>query len=122
LDRSTLRRIEEKTGVNFSSKWRQSQKYAESLQTPLNHLKKNLSKASKILLLDGKHVNILGESVCVHIAYDTAIGVIDYWIDDTENKTAYTYVLRRLKDFKYEPICVISDDHSSITPLLRNSS
>lgn len=119
MDKSTLRRIEEKTGVNFSSKWRQSQKYAESLQTPLDHLKKNLSKASKILLLDGKHVNILGESVCVHIAYDTVIGVIDYRIDDTENKTAYTYVLRRLRDLKYVPICVISDDHSRITPLLQ---
>lgn len=118
LDRSTLRRIEERTGVGFSSKWRQSQKYADFLPTPLDNLKKNLSKASKILLLDGKHVNILGESVCIHIAFDTEIGVIDFWIDDTENKTAYSYILRRLKGLGYEPICVTSDDHSSITPLL----
>lgn len=118
MDRSTLRRIEEKTGVGFSSKWRQAQQYADFLESPLENLKKNISKVSKILLLDSKHVNILGESVCVHIAFDTEIGVIDFWIDDTENKTAYSYMLRRLKDLEYEPICVTSNDHSSITPLL----
>lgn len=118
LDRSTLRRIEEKTSVSFSAKWKQAQKYADHIHEPLENLRKKNSKASKILLLDGKHVNILGESVCIHIAYDTGIGVVDFWVDDTENKTAYAYMLRRLKDNGYEPICVVSDDHSSISTLL----
>jgi transposase-like protein len=118
LDRSTLRRIEENTSVSFSAKWKQAQKYADHIPGPLDNLRKNLAKASKILLLDGKYVNILGESVCVHIAFDTHIGAVDFWIDETENKTAYTYLLRRLKDFRYEPICVVSDDNSSITSLL----
>lgn len=119
MDRSTLRRIEKKTDVHYSTKWRQAQKYADQIIEPLENFRKNFLKASKILLLDGKHVNILGESVCVHIAYDTNIGVVDFWVDDAENKTAYAYMLRRLKDFQYQPICVVSDDHSSITPLLR---
>jgi len=33
-------------------------------------------------------------------------------------KTAYAYLLKRLKDLQYEPICVVSDDHSSISFLL----
>ena len=118
LDRSTLRRIEIKTDVHFSTKWRQAQKYADHIPEPLENLRKNFSKSSKILLLDGKYVNILGESFCVHIAYDTGIGVVDFWIDDTENKTAYALILRRLKERQYEPICVVSDDHSSIGSLL----
>jgi len=104
--------------VSFSAKWKQAQKYADLIHEPLENLRKNLPKASKILLLDGKYVNILGESVCVHIAFDSGIGVIDFWIDDTENKTAYAYILRRLKDLGYEPICCVSDDHWSISSLL----
>lgn len=63
-------------------------------------------------------MNILGESICVHIAFDSGIGVIDFWVDDTENKTAYAYIIRRLKDLGYEPVCCVSDDHSSIGKLL----
>lgn len=118
LDRSTLRRIQTRTDVNYSAKWRQAQKYADLIYEPLEHLRRNLSKASNVLLLDGKYVNVLGESVCIHIAYDTLIGVVDFWIDDTENKTAYTYVLRRLKDNGYDPICVVSDDHGGISSLI----
>ena len=119
MDRSTLRRIEEKTDISFSAKWKQAQKYADHIPEPLDNLRKNLTLASGILMLDGKHVNILGESVCIHIAFDTGIGVIDYWTDDTENKTAYGYMLRRLNDLGYEPICGISDGHTGITPLLQ---
>lgn len=118
LDRSTLRRIENKTDISFSAKWKQAQKYADHIPHPLEHLSKNLSNTSKILLLDGKHVNILGNPVCIHIAYDSKIGVIDFWVDDSENKTAYGYILRRLKDAGYEPICCVSDGHSGITSLL----
>lgn len=63
-------------------------------------------------------MNILGESVCIHIAYDTHLGVVDFWVDDTENKTAYAYILKGLKDNDYEPICVVSDEHISIRSLL----
>lgn len=119
MDRSTLRRIQKRTEIHFSTKWRQAQKYADEIIHPLEHLKKNLERASRILLLDGKYVNIRGESVCIPIAYDSAIGVVDFWIDDTEIKTAYAYILQRLKEYSYEPICVVSDDHTSITPLLK---
>lgn len=118
LDRSTLRRIEDKTNVNFSAKWKQVQKYADHVYEPLHNLKLNLHKTSKILILDGKYVNIRGESICIHIACDTAIGVVDFRIDDAENKTAYAYILQRLKKIGYEPICCISDDNLSISSLL----
>lgn len=118
MDRSTLRRIQERTDVNYSSKWRQAQKYADHIPNSLVNLTKNLSKASRILLLDGKYVSVLGEPVCVHIAYDTGIGVVDFWIDDAENKTAYSYILRQLKDRGYEPVCAVSDDNSCISTLL----
>lgn len=69
-------------------------------------------------MLDGKYVSILGKSICIHIAFDSSLGVIDFWIDDTENKTAYGYILRRLKEVGYEPICCVSDDNISISSLL----
>ena len=121
MDRSTLRRIQKRTDISFSAKWRQVQQYAGKIIPPLDHLHRKIKESSNILLLDGKHVNILGESVCIHIAYDTAIGVVDFWIDDTENKTAYGYILQRLSERGYEPICCVSDDHFSITPLLREN-
>ena len=49
LDRSTLRRIEERTDICFSTKWKQVQKYADLINSPLE---RDFSKASKILLLD----------------------------------------------------------------------
>ena len=104
--------------MSFSAKWKQAQRYAEHIPHPLENLKKHLTKASKILLLDGKYVSVLGLPVCVHIAYDTGIGVVDFWIDDAENKTAYSYILRRLKERGYEPVCAVSDDNSSISTLL----
>jgi transposase-like protein len=105
--------------VYYSSKWRQAQQYAKHIPCPLENLKKNIAKASKILLLDGKYVSVLGQSICVHIAYDTHVGVIDFWLDDGENKTAYSYVLRRLKDSCYEPVCVVSDGHWGLESLLK---
>jgi hypothetical protein len=89
LDRSTLRRLEDKTDIHFSTKWRQAQKYADHVPHPLERLKENLTSTSKILLLDGKYVNIRGSSVCIHIAYDSKLGVIDFWIDDSENKRCW---------------------------------
>lgn len=114
-----MRRLEHKSSISFSAKWKQAQAYARHVIHPLDNLRLHLHKASHILLLDGKFVPILGRSRCLHIAYDTAIGVIDFWLDDTENKTAYGYILRRLKEHDYEPICVVADDHASISDLLK---
>lgn len=84
----------------------------------MENLKKNLNKATGILILDGKHVNILGDDCCIHVAYDTGIGVVDYWIDVTENRTAYGYIYRRLTDVGYKARCIVSDGHSGIVSLV----
>lgn len=48
------------------------------------------------------------------IAYDTGIGVVDYWIDVTENATGYSLILQRLGKAGYRPVCVVSDGGGSI--------
>lgn len=53
------------------------------------------------------------------IAYDTGMGVIDYWIDVTENKTAYGYLFQRLDQAGYKIKCLISDGHLSLLPLIK---
>lgn len=45
--------------------------------------------------------------------------MIDFWIDDAENKTAYAHILQRLKGLGYEPICGVSDDNLSISSLFK---
>ena len=40
-------------------------------------------------MLDGTFTKIKGKQKYIHIALDINIGVIDYWIDDTENTTVY---------------------------------
>ena len=98
--------------------WKRVQAYAKCLPSPLEHFKKNRHAATSILILDGKHVRIRGEDFCIHIAFDTGLGVVDYWIDVTENKTAYGHIIRRLRDAGYPFRCVVSDGHFSIVPLL----
>lgn len=122
LDRSTLRRIEKRTTVNYSTKWRNAQKYAEHIPTPLENLGKNLFQASRILMLDGTFTKVNGITKCIHIAYDTGIGVIDYWIDDSENKTAYWYLLRRVEEKGYKPIICLSDGNTSILQILKEKN
>lgn len=54
------------------------------------------------------------------IAWDTGMGVVDYVIDCTENKTAYSYLFQRLIDKAgYKPICVVSDGHFSLIPVIK---
>jgi len=62
---------------------------------------------------------VKGEGRAIMIAYDTGIGVIDYWIDCTENKTAYSYIFQRLDKVGYKTICVVSDGHFSILPIIK---
>lgn len=72
--------------------------------------------------MDGKWVRIRGESFCIHIAYDTGLGVVDYWIDCSENKQAYGYILRRLHDAGYELRVAVSDGHSSLVSLFEEEN
>lgn len=81
---------------------------------------RNRDKATHILLVDALFLNVKGESTAVMIAWDTGIGVVDYVIDRTENKTAYSYLFQRLIDKAgYGPICVVSDGHFSILPIIK---
>jgi transposase-like protein len=122
-DRSTVRRIKDRTKTKDHTKhWRNAQKYSKHIPSPLENLKQNLSKVSGILLLDATYVKVLGEGRFIHTPYDTGIGIVDYWIDCTENKQAYGYVLRRLSDVGYKPLCVVSDGHWAIESLLEEES
>lgn len=96
-----------------------AQSYANHISSPLENFIKNKEKASGILLLDATFTKVSGKDRAILIAYDTGIGVIDYWIDVTENKTAYNYILQRLKDAGYELICLVSDGHFSILPIIK---
>lgn len=122
MDRSTLRRIEERTNKSHFNHWKLSQKYAEHIPSPLEYLKAHLKKASGVLLWDGKYVNILGEEHCIHIAYDTILGPVDYFVDVTENKTAYGYIFARLKAIGYEVRCSVSDGHGGLVSLFDEES
>lgn len=82
----------------------------------MESLKRRLNSASGILVLDSTFVPVRGKERYIHIAYDTTLGVVDYWIDEAENKTAYAYILRRLKESRYPFRCVVSDGHFAIVP------
>ena len=100
-------------------KWKQVQEYARHILSPLEHYLRNQEKASGILLLDATFTKVKGEDRALLIAYDTEIGVIDYWIDVTENKTAYSYILQRLNKVGYKIKCLVSDGHLSLLPLIK---
>jgi transposase-like protein len=119
LDRSTLRRIQERTDVSFSAKWRMAQGYASHIPSPLQNYARNGAGATHILLMDATFTKVDGEDRAIMIAYDTGVGVVDYWIDCTENKTAYAYLLQRLDKAGYRPICVVTDGHFSVLPILK---
>lgn len=122
LDRSTLRRVRDRTGKSHVAHFKLAQKYAQHVPSPLEHFKAHRNQATGILLMDGKWIKIRGESFCIHIAYDTGLGVVDYWIDCTENKQAYGYILRRLNDAGYELRVAVSDGHTSLTTLFEEEN
>lgn len=99
-------------------KWKQVQKYSKHIPYPIIHYLRNKSSATEILLLDATFTKVRGEERAIMIAYDTGVGVIDYWIDDSENKTAYDLIFQHLDSVGYRPICVVSDGHSSISSLI----
>lgn len=103
-------------------KWKQIQKYACHVPSPLLHYFRHREKATHILLLDATFTTIKGRNRAIMIAYDTGIGVVDYWIDVTENATAYSLIFQRLGQAGYKPLCVVSDGHDSIASVVREKN
>jgi transposase-like protein len=100
-------------------KWKQVQKYAAHIPSPLEHYVRHHEEATHILLVDALFTTVRGDGRAVMIAWDTGIGVVDYVIDCTENKTAYSYLFQRLIDKAgYKPICVVSDGHYGVLPVI----
>lgn len=108
--------------MSYVGKWKQVQSYTPHVPAPLEHYLRNKDKASGILLLDATFTKVKGQDRAIMIAYDTGIGVVDYWIDDTENKTAYNYLFQRLEEVGYKIKCIVSDGHFSILPVLKERS
>lgn len=52
------------------------------------------------------------------IAYDTGVGVIDYWMDVTENATGYSLIFQHLDKAGYRPVCVVSDGSGSLLSVI----
>lgn len=100
-------------------KWKQVQDYAGHIPSPLEHYVRHRDQATHILLLDATFTKVKGEDRAVMIAWDTGIGVVDYWIDVTENATAYSLIFRHLDVVGYQPLCVVSDGHDSILSVIR---
>lgn len=94
------------------------QKYSEHIPFPIIHYIRNKEKATGILLLDATFTKAKGQERAIMIAYDSGIGVIDYWIDESENKTAYALIFQHLDSAGYRPICVVSDGNISILSLV----
>lgn len=98
--------------------WYRVQQYADHIPHPLERLPLQLKNASRILMLDGKHERIKGKPYCIHIAYDTGIGVVHFAIDDSENATGYAVMLNMLAERGYRPLIVVSDGHWGIESAL----
>lgn len=99
-------------------KWRQVQEYGRHIPSPLHHYVHHRDRATHILVLDATFTKVKGNDRAIMIAYDTGIGVVDYWIDVTENATAYSLIFQRLDQAGYRPICVVSDGHFSLLPVI----
>lgn len=97
--------------------WRDEQKAGKHILQPLEFFKRHRKCASGILLLDGKFLKIRGEERCEHLAIDTNIGLVNSWMDDTENSTAYWHMYAQLKAAGYPLRAIVSDGHSGIAKL-----
>lgn len=94
------------------------QKYSQHVPYPIIHYMRNKEKATGILLLDATFTKVKGKERAMMIAYDSGIGVIDYWVDSGENKTAYDLIFQHLDSAGYQPICIVSDGNISILSLV----
>lgn len=119
MDRSTFRRVGERQQRSAMSIWRDEQKAGKSILTPLEFFKRHRACASGILLLDGKFLKIRGDERCEHFAYDTSLGLVNAWMDDTENATAYWHMYAQLKEAGYPLHAIVSDGHGGIASLVK---
>lgn len=94
--------------------WKRVQEYASHILHPLESLHLRISGASLVLILDATYLKVRGKEQWVYIAYDTAIGVIHFALDDSENATGYATILNMLAVRGYKPIVVVSDGHGGI--------
>jgi hypothetical protein len=84
-------------------------------------VKKNLHKASGILVIDAKHVPVKGEDCCEFLAYDTNIGLIGRCHrKGGESTWGYREIFKNIKDVGYEVKVVVSDGGSGIYSALRH--
>ena len=95
-------------------KWKQVQKYAEHIPSPLENAHKHVSSVASILILDATWVRILKRDKAIVIAYDTEIGAVDYLIRNKESKHAYKTIFQRLTKIGYKPICIVSDGNAAL--------
>jgi len=100
--------------------WKRAQEYAGHIPHPLKNLHLRIKHASRVLLLDGTFVKVKGKPLCIHIAYDTGIGVVHFAIDDSENTTAYATILNMLAERGYKPRVVVSDGHWGIKSAIQD--
>ena len=102
-------------------KWKQVQKYASHIPSPIEHLKRNILSASRVLILDATFVQVAGRDRAIHIAYDTGLGVVDYCIGKKETKKSYSYIFERLKKVGYRPICAVSDGNVGLVASIQKN-
>lgn len=102
-------------------KWKQVQAYADHIPQPLDYLRKHLASASFVLLLDVTFTQVSGRDSAIFVAYDTALGVVDYGLDTREIKAMYEKMLHRLQEVGYRPICVVSDGNIGLRALLEEN-
>lgn len=83
-------------------------------------VKKNLHKASGLLVIDAKHVPVKGLDYCEFLAYDTNIGLIGrYYLKGGETTWGYRRIFKTLTASGYDIKVVVSDGGTGIYSALR---
>lgn len=97
--------------------WKAVQEYAGHIPSVFEHFVTHRSKASGVLILDGKYVLVRGIEQCILLAYDTELGVVGCQIDTYENMTAYGDMVQQLCTAGYPLQCIVSDGFTGIDTL-----
>jgi hypothetical protein len=111
LDRSTYRRLSKRWNISLGTAYNRVKRALDERQPLLSRTKQCLTSCDGIVLLDGKHVSIMGKTHTLFVAWDRGLGLpIHFRLqEEGEKELWYWKMMLELKYIGYTPNGFVSD-------------